>query len=169
MKSLFAFAITFLFAAPVLADTSSCERDSQPAKSSRMETVPPNRTIVMHPDSTAMKDTMLPAFALKTPEFERAYQAVADSPVFIASFPCVCGCMRNRGHTSLLSCYRKPDGSWDHHATVCEECIDGALLIASWRAEHGWTFEEMRPLYEQKFHPEKWPMVVKSDSIREAR
>lgn len=158
MKFLIAFGISILLVAPAAADEACCGKDTVAA--APRDILPQDRTIVLHPDSTIMNETALPAFALTTPGFQRAYQIVADSPVLIAHFPCVCGCMRNRGHTSLLSCYRKSDGSWDDHATVCQECIDGALLIGWWRAKYNWTFEEMRPVYEEKFHPEKWPMIV---------
>lgn len=157
MKFLIALGISILFIAPVMADTVCCGKDTMAAVP--RDTLPSDRTIVLHPDSTTMKETALPDFAFANPGFERAYRTIADSPVLIAHFPCVCGCMRNRGHTSLLSCYRKPDGSWDDHATVCKECIDGALLIGWWRAKYNWTFEEMRPVYEEKFHPERWPVV----------
>lgn len=156
MKFLIAIGISLLFVTSAAADTTCCGNDTTSAHAVSSDTAS-----VSHPDSTTMKDTALPTFAFATPISKRAYQTAADSPALLALFPCTCGCMRNKGHTSLLTCYRKPDGAWDDHAVKCKECIEGVVAINWWITKYNFTFEEMRSLYEEKFHPERWPGEVR--------
>lgn len=76
-----------------------------------------------------------------------AYTFAGKNPALLAQLHCYCGCDRTLGHQSLLDCYRGT------HASVCEICIQSALM-AKQLSKQDSPVEQIREAIRRNFAPD---------------
>ncbi len=81
-----------------------------------------------HPAGMAMAGTVLPDFAMQTPDLKTAYRFAVDHPEILSYLPCSCGCSV-QGHLSNWNCYVKGVSDagaveFEQHASGCQVCVD---------------------------------------------
>lgn len=71
------------------------------------------------------------------------YKQAAQIPNVLYQLPCLCGCERGLGHTSLHSCF---EGT---HGAICETCA-GEEAYAYQMTKRGWTVQQIRAGIERR-------------------
>jgi len=78
------------------------------------------------------------------------YKAAVKNHDILYAIPCYCGCGVSQGHTSLLDCFFKEDGSFNDHASNCHICADQAVDVGKW-ANEGVPLKEIRSRTDAKY------------------
>jgi hypothetical protein len=69
------------------------------------------------------------------PMIAEHYRFAAAHPRVYDVVPCFCGCESMLGHRSLLTCFVRPEGGWERHASGCAVCTEESSIIRSMLAD----------------------------------
>ena len=73
-----------------------------------------------------------------------AYAAALSQPELLATLPCFCGCMMNRGHKNNLFCFS------DEHGSACDICEDIALDARDMHKQ-GWSTQRIKDAIIERY------------------
>lgn len=99
-----------------------------------------------------LPDPRFPTFVYDSALSLKAYRLATRMPEMLNKLPCYCDCGRASGHTSLNSCFFKPDGSYNDHASGCEVCGLEMVDAAQWTTE-GKSLKQIRTMIDSKYTP----------------